>query len=76
MRRTDESMDAAHLHGVIHFYLVPCLTQGNILPSVSTVDDNVKSLLTPRATNESDPLEVVSFLIDQLEERRWLHGSN
>jgi len=74
----------ARVHDLIKFYFMLGLRHGEILLLLSTVDDIVMSMRTLRRVlkcmglyrrkNESDPLEVASFLIDQLEGHGRLYG--
>ena len=80
----DTLRNMAHLHDLIKFYFMLGLRHGKILLLLSTGDYIVISMRTLRRIlkcmglyrrkNESDPLEVASFLIDQLEGKK-LHTS-
>ena len=80
----ENGMNTSHVHNLIKFYFMLGLRHGKILLLLSTVDDIVISMHTQRRIlksmgllrrkNESDPLEVASFLIDQLEGHGRLHG--
>ena len=79
-----QSRNMARLHELIQFYFKLDLRHGDILQLLSNVDGIVVSMRTLRRIlksmglyrrkNESDPLEVASFLIDQLGGHGRLHG--
>lgn len=74
----------AHLHNLVKFYFMLGMKHGEILILLSSVDDIVISMRTLRRIlkgmglyrrkNESDPLEVASFLIDKLDGHGRHHG--
>ena len=78
-----QSRNMARLHDLIQFYFKLGLRHGEILQLLSTVDGIVLSMRTLRRIlksmglyrrkNESDPLDVASFLIDPLSGHGRLH---
>lgn len=67
LRRTDKLRNVAHSHDLMKCYFMLDLRCGECALLLSMVDDIVISMPKLRRKNESYPLEMATFVVDQLE---------